>query len=261
MNPSETTQNVTTHATTQKAYLGITGYKTAEEVAHTVEQFSTVPMAYTAMVGVNSPWHKLQSFVVGDSNNAEVEKISCVTRSVRETAPWMIPMLHYYAPSDNLFADTICRIADTTTMRAVQLNVAWPRLSEVAKLRREGITTTFQLASDMIATPDLSTRISEYAPFVDYALLDMSSGKGVSFDESQSEDLLQMLHSSLPNVQLGIAGGLDASCVFDRVSALRARTGLELCVDAQKRLASNGSLDLDKVRSYIVEARRLWETK
>jgi len=81
-----------------KAYVGITGYKTTQEVKDMAEMFreSGFPnIRYEVMFGVLSSYKRI------DDVNSEGKKSPCLSKLpeiLQEIPSWGLPMIHYYTP-------------------------------------------------------------------------------------------------------------------------------------------------------------------
>jgi phosphoribosylanthranilate isomerase len=247
-----------------KPYVGITGFKQPEEVSIVTRIFAREGFPqehdYTAMLGILTSDKRLREPSVAGSRTPAVDDI----RAIVEAAPsWSIPMLHYHQAENKGFIGNLEKLMGMTGCSAFQLNIAWPAVEEIAelKMRHPGFTLTYQLPRRAIEgdygylrPPQLAEKMHAYDGLADYALLDLSGGKGVPFSVSESKELLELMAEALPHACLGIAGGLSGSNLYEKVTAL-GREGLMF--DAESGLMTDKALDLSKVDHYIREARRL----
>ncbi len=157
-------------------------------------------------------------------------------------------------------------------LHAIQLDVTWPDPDEMSKFkeRNPNIVIILQLGKFAIRAVDgdpqeVVNRLREYGDSIDFALIDMSMGKGKGMDAGELLPLLRLIHSKLPYLGLAVAGGLGP----DSVNLLEpiAKEFPGIAIDAQGRLKpadaqtdSSGHMvstlpaNLERSKKYIRES-------
>jgi hypothetical protein len=179
-------------------------------------------------------------------------------------------------------------------LHALQLDVTWPKPEELKefKLKHPNIEIILQLGkfafSEMNDDPqDIADKLKEYGDSIDYALLDLSMGKGrkmTEMDVLNLQRLLGVIQFKLPNLGLAVAGGLGPNIEsgdqskesVDQMYALRriAAEFPNISIDAQGGLKTDDAprgpsghfdattpADLDKSIRYIKEASVILDNK
>lgn len=186
--------------------------------------------------------------------------------------------------SDNL---ELCVYYGGENLHAIQLDVTWPDTSELKafKEKHPNIQIILQIGkyalNELDNDPqDVADKLSEYGNSIDYALLDLSMGKGrkmTELDVINLQRLLSVIQFKLPSLGLAVAGGLgpnleskDPSAEpVDQMYALR-KIAIEfpnISIDAQGGLKPDNApkgpsghfdattpADLEKSKQYIREA-------
>lgn len=255
-----------------KPYVGITGFKTGEEV--------DVVNAIFEKNGFNQNFSHLPmyGFIVTDKRLADVMKegtqspkfvnLPLLASLLPSTT---LPMMHYYTDNKDNLADEIEQVFSYGAMywsgdcRAVQLNVDWPPLKQIEKIKTmfEEMAIVLQLparAMEGKTTAEITRQAKEYDGLVSFALIDPSGGLGLDFDLERSLELMASLYQAMPTTQIGVAGGFSGENVEERVWAIQGRYSEPFCIDAQGKLRDDhnkGKLDLEKVQLYIEKAARV----
>lgn len=255
-----------------KPYVGITGLKTVEEVdAVNVifqkngfdQNFSHLPM---------------YGFIVTDKRLADMTKEGTQSPKFVDlpllaslSPSTTLPMMHYYTENKDHLADEIEQVFSYGGMyrsgdcRAVQLNIDWPHLKQIEKIKTlfDKMAIVLQLparAMEGKTATEIAHQAKDYDGFVSYALIDPSGGLGLDFDLERSLELMNSLYHAMPNTQIGVAGGFSGENVEERIRALRGRYIEPFCIDAQGKLRDDhdkGKLDFEKVQQYVQGAARV----
>lgn len=149
-------------------------------------------------------------------------------------------------------------------INAVQLDMAWPNLSEIEdSILGSGkkLEIILQVGSRAIKEagddPEkVARRVERYAHFIDFVLLDKSSGKGVPMDAEALAPFVRTLKQACPDLGIAVAGGLGPT-TLNLVRPLVAEFP-DLSIDAQGKLRPSGSaldpIDWEMARLYIARA-------
>jgi|GEM_PF-710709 len=100
-------------------------------------------------------------------------------------------------------------------LHAIQLDVTWPNADEIREFKNKhpDILIILQIGKFAFKESDndpqkVVDRLREYGDSIDYALLDMSMGKGEKMDSDRLLSLLRSVQDELPDLGLAVAGGL-----------------------------------------------------
>lgn len=149
-------------------------------------------------------------------------------------------------------------------INAIQLDMAWPDLTAIEEaVLRSGkeLEVILQVGSRAIeavgSDPEkVARKVERYAHFVDFVLLDKSSGKGVPMDAEALAPFVRTLKQACPNLGIAVAGGLGP----DTLKLVRPLVVEfpDLSIDAQGKLRPSGNaldpIDWEMARLYIARA-------
>jgi hypothetical protein len=158
-------------------------------------------------------------------------------------------------------------IYDKGDCHGVQFNLAWPPAEEVDKLRSDypDLKTIIQLSKKAISNlpvEDIVKKTKEYD--ADYALIDLSGGRGKPLNMKYSSFLYNSLKEGGVDATIGFAGGLSGENAENVIKSLIIETGSSmLSIDAEGNLRDRLSdrygddeMNMEKVASYIEAAVR-----
>jgi hypothetical protein len=253
---------------TPRPYIGVTGLKTAAEVAGLAGACEEAGLlrpgaGHVPMFGFLCSDKRLADPEKGGRQSPAVRDLPLLTRYTPNGA---IPMIHYHTPNKDGLSGEIRKLFEGPLYegcQAVQLNQDWPKHGEL-----ERILGAFKEIAIVLQVPqramegrtrqEVVSLARSYTGLVDYVLIDPSGGKGAEFGLDEGAGLLGALAKHLwPTRTAGIAGGFSGGNVRERVMQLTARTGRkDYCIDAQGRLRTpdREALDLAKARQYLVQA-------
>jgi phosphoribosylanthranilate isomerase len=239
-----------------KPYIGVTGFKTTNEVdavTCTAEELG-YPASHTIMFGYLTSSKRLQSPDIPGMRGPSVDSLPAL---VARAPAWSLPMLHYHTKDHEKMRTEVDRLISLTGVPSVQLNMDWPSLEDIAALTRQysGLAVVLQFparAMQGMSIEHIAERASEYDGLVAYALIDKSGGKGIPFDASETADILAALEIAMPRTTLAVAGGFSPDNVAERIRQLRANRPYS--IDAESGVMTNNALDIEKVRLYIANS-------
>lgn len=237
-------------------YIGITGFTTTQEVGMVGERLGMVPQR--VMLGYICSNKRLQDPASRGTKSPSLQELPALVRAAPQGS---LPMIHYYTINEAALAQEVEQVFSMLQggCRAVQLNQAWPGPAQLARMREAipGLEVVLQVpahAMEGLSPEQVAQRAVQYAGLAEYALVDPSGGLGKEFDVARCTDVMLALREALPAAMLGVAGGLCAENVRDRVLQVRARYGQPFCIDAEGRLRSTQGLDPGKTHAYLHEA-------
>jgi hypothetical protein len=126
-------------------------------------------------------------------------------------------------------------------LHAIQLDVTWPKPDEIKAFRANHPKVSLVLQVGKFSTSALNndpqrivSQLREYGKSIDYALLDMSMGKGKAMTSGTLLPLLRLIKSEIPNMGLAVAGGLgpEHSKELEQI----AREFPDISIDTQGRV-------------------------
>ncbi len=253
-----------------KPYIGITGFKTDEEISSTATLFSKYGFhddaEYTAMFGLLIGTRGLTEKDVPGKRSPAFLDLVVTARNVPEN---MLPMIHYFTRDQRRMVDDVKEVFfldgmyDMDYCSAIQLNVVWPELAYVNRILQEfpELKVVLQLpgsAMGDLSVEEIAGRASEYDDLVRYTLIDPSGGKGIPFDVGKSTELMIALSEYMPNTCIGVAGGFNPDNVEGRVKVIKRQFSDLFFIDAEKnlRVDDQSVLDMEKVEKYIGNTSR-----
>jgi hypothetical protein len=189
--------------------------------------------------------------------------------------PDVLNTIHYadlYGPNagknlyDNLKS---CVQYGGKNLHAIQLDVAWPDIHELARFKQNhSLDIVLQVGSKAMEKADYDPRrvvekLREYGESINYALFDLSMGKGKLMEANKMLPFLREVQRDLPHLNLSVAGGLGPESARELLEPI-AREFPDISIDAQgnlKRkdtpkdalghLVSIYAADLDRSLGYI----------
>jgi phosphoribosylanthranilate isomerase len=256
------TQNKEWTKNSIERYIGITGFKTKEQVEACRQ--ASIGLEPIIMYGVLTSQKTLIDPTSEGTKRPALVNITGLLEYIPKTA---LPTIHHYTENRQFMQElgqilSFQNIYDKGFVKAVQLNQRLPDISEVEKLKNQysNIKIILQLEPQDIATPEVTGKIvSNYQGLVDYVIIDPSRGIG---KELNIHDTLKVLNNLKIDAIPVIAGGLSKDNVYDLVKFFRKEYGNNLCIDAEGKLMNNqGTLSIDKMKGYLDAAYRGYESK
>jgi phosphoribosylanthranilate isomerase len=238
-----------------KPYVGVTGFKTKDEVNEIARMAEKIgyPFSHTVMFGYLASSKRLQNPFSGGKRSPAVADLASLVSS---TPNWAISMIHYFTENKSQMLLEVDYLAKTTNANAVQLNIAWPNIADIEKLKEKNSSLQLLLQIPKRATQGLDIyqivkKTKDYNALVDYVLIDPSGGEGKEFDMNESVELINELNHAMTHSLIGIAGGFKPENVSERIKTLNLLVEKEYFIDAETGIMTNNSLDMNKVNSYL----------
>jgi len=255
-------------------YVGITGVTTTKEVEDAIKEYAiagyTMTSKHIPMLG-----YLMSQKTINELPNDNRRVIDYFRRKELFAAAGgnALTMIHYFTKEKETLADQIEIAFDSLypdLCRAVQLNVNLPLIDQVKQIKHKfpHMQIVFQANRYIIEEKepkDVAKIIQDYAPFIDYVLIDPSGGTGKDFDLKVCANLYRLIKETSPNLTLGFAGGLSGENVYDRakdlITVVKAN---DFCIDAEGKLRTKFSrkkdddfLSMEKVRKYLIESAKV----
>ncbi len=246
-------------------YIGVTGFKTEYEVCAVGELFTKYlypESGYTAMFGFVCSSKRLLDIDKEGETSPALKNLEHLAATVPKG---LLPMVHYFCTDGERLVDEIEQvfrindIYERGSCRAVQLNSAWPELNEVEKIKQIFPDLTIVLQFPRVATEgktaeNVGAVAKTYAGLIDYALIDPSGGEGIDFELERNIELMLAVGEALPEVRMGIAGGLSGENVYCRYLSVAKKTR-DFCIDTQKNVRKEY---VDERASQIID---VWKSR
>lgn len=244
----------------RRPYIGVTGFMTREEVDNIL---NLIPPSskQLLMVGVLASWKTLYE---GKESNRypRTKNISGIFTS----HPLALNLIHYHTKKTETLCEQLSSLAilGGKNFHGFQLNFAWPPISELEKYRsicQDNIIVmviTPQAFEDIGNYPQvLVSRIEDYKGLVDYVLLDMSGGRGITLNTEYMRKYVETIYNENLDMGIGVAGGLCSDTLY-LVEPL-IKEFQDISIDAEGKLRNHDdSLNLDFTKSYLYDALRIF---
>ncbi len=254
-------------------YIGITGAATREEVSCLCSEFHdagyTLGSAHIPMLGLLVSHKTLNGAY---TNNLRYPNFSYLNGLLAE-ANCVMPMIHYNSKEMNTLSEQVSKIFensyDNFLCRALQLNIAWPDISQAKKIKNKfpEMQIALQISEKAMAgrsAKEIANKVRQYGATIDYALLDPSGGRGIPFSIEESLGIYMEISEKTPMVTVGFAGGFTGENAAERLATLiEAAETNWLCIDAEGGLRDKLSpgygddlLNLGKAKAYLQNASK-----
>ena len=255
-----------------KAYVGITGLVNVQETRSICRGFSETGYS------MESPHIPMLGFLVSyktlngqPTQNRRYPPVNTLPELLRATDGQVLNMIHYNSKEADTLSNQVAQIFDgiyeNGLCRAIQLNIVWPDIGQVTKIREQhpDMQIVFQASHKAMdgKTPNqIAQRIGDYGDSISYVLIDPSGGRGMPFDLESSVAIYSELREQLPDLTIGFAGGFAGENAASRLKEILKQIGeSDFCIDAEGGLRDkitsaygDDLLNLEKVRGYLQSA-------
>lgn len=247
---------------TIKEYIGITGFKTLEEINSLSTVFQqSLNKEYSGMYGFLISNTQLNKPSVESSRNPALKNLKTLINAVPEN---MMPTLHYCSSLRSLDLDNLTRVLEYDDLydscKFLQINLDWPSVNDLGKLKERfpDLYIIQQLNPRHEDTANMLSSIEEYGELVDKLLIDPSLGAGIAYNAKESVEIVNSINKNSENFTYVVCGGLSENTVYSRVKEMQSLLNVNFSIDAEGRLRTQDrmSLDLIKCKRYIQESAR-----
>jgi len=253
----------------EKPYIGITGPISIQETKDVCKEFSnagySMKSQHVPMLGFLASNKTINNQVI---QNKRYPSIKSLPELLRATDSQVLTMIHYNSREIETLSNQIAQIFDgiyeNGLCRAIQLNIVWPDIGQVSKIKEQysEMQIVFQASNKAMLekTPNqIAKGVRSYGDSLSYVLIDPSGGRGLPFNLESSVAIYSELKEQCPDLTIGFAGGFTGENVKPRLKELFQRTKDDnFCIDAEGGLRDkisskygDDSLNLKKVREYI----------
>lgn len=255
-----------------KPYVGITGPVNVQETKDICREFSE------ASYSMENPHIPMLGFLVSyktlngqATQNRRYPLTNSLPELLRATDGQVLTMVHYNSKETDTLSNQVAEIFDGVyengLCRAIQLNIVWPDISQVARIKEQhpNMQVVFQASHKAMngKTPNqIAKGVKDYGDSINYVLIDPSGGRGMPFDLESSVAIYSELREQCPNLTIGFAGGFTGENVAPRLrEILKQIEEDKFCIDAEGGLRDkitsaygNDLLNIEKVRGYLQSA-------
>ncbi|MGV8162052.1 MAG: hypothetical protein ACP5N2_01820 [Candidatus Nanoarchaeia archaeon] len=259
----------------EKEYIGITGFKTAEEIEVASAAFREAGInkdtKLTGMYGFLVLEEQVKDFSL---KGTRIPSLNALPGLINKVPEGMMPTIHYCSRSRDLNLDNLMTVMYHVNIfsdcKFLQLNLDWPSPKKVQKIK-ELMPDTYiilQLNPDLQATHSSVVKAtSTYEGIVDKLLIDPSLGAGIPYDAKITSKIIMKIDADSSAFSYTVCGGLHDNNAYDRIIEMKTilkqeyhyrKAGIPFSVDAEGRLRTPNekNLDPDKVTTYIKESAR-----
>ncbi|MEA3329987.1 MAG: hypothetical protein U9Q06_04560 [Nanoarchaeota archaeon] len=255
-----------------KPYIGITGPVNVQETKDICKEFSE------AGYSMESPHIPMLGFLVSyktlngqTTQNRRYPPANSLPELLRATDGQVLTMVHYNSKETDTLPNQVAEIFngvyENGLCRAIQLNIVWPNISQVARIKEQHpeMQVVFQASHKAMGgkTPNqIAKGVKNYGNSISYVLIDPSGGRGVPFDLESSVAIYSELREQCPDLTIGFAGGFTGENVAPRLrKILKQIEEDKFCIDAEGGLRDKVTsaygddlLNIEKVRGYLQSA-------
>lgn len=225
-----------------KSYIGITGFKTREQV-EAVLTAHPADSDFLVMIGVLANDRSIHGEAIKNPRRFPT-KADLGKAFIKH--PKALNLVHFNTGKPSKLLDDMFLALHLAgpDCHGLQLNIAWPIervLKDFHRLGQSDWCKTIVLQCGKKALNEIGwsslrlvERLKRYEGLIDYVLIDPSGGGGQEFDPNFACACFGAIGRVLPDVGLGIAGGLNAES-FDRLlhPVLGAFPGLRFSTDTE----------------------------
>ncbi len=255
----------------QKPYIGITGFMAREEV-QSVLDIIPKDSQRLLMIGVLASQKTLIGVTNKYPNRYPHRNQIAHIFPMPHLNPSALNLVHYNTKDPTTLLAQMKEVTEVggPNFKGFQLNMAWPPVETLLKYRYWcpwGTKIVLQVGSHAFEvagrhSPDLlAKQVHEYSTMINYVLLDLSGGLGMSLDAKKLRPYLDALKSKIDSdIGIGVAGGLSPTTLHLIEPLLEDFP--DLCIDAEGRLRDkDDNLDLNLAGDYVRQALSMFGRK
>ena len=256
------------------SYIGVSGVTSREQVQSILEMLPVKPKR-KVMIGVAQTYKSLRKISLSPpwgKRTPDKNELPSICLGDKR----LFNIVHYASAAPRAILSDLEEIVllSGPNFHGVQLNVPLDldapgeELAQIAKFAQSypwsyNILNLYPptLASVAYSPWRLKKGITPYLPHINAVLIDLSGGRGSSFESEVGLRLVDAMYeislSAEKNIAIGLAGGLGPSRL-DLLEDFADYLPI-LSIDAEGNLRTDNDLDLEKLRLYLTEAFSLFE--
>ena len=251
-----------------KQYVSITDFFTVEQARNMRELIPQGPDLVLG-VGVMASWKTIKGLPTKWVNS--FPPIQTVA-GIFEPDPRVFNVLHYASDvePERFFEQlVVATLFGGVNMEGLQLDIEWPSASALALYKKyfPKIKIILQVGPQALETvnhsaKEIARRVAEeYAPYIDYVLLDGSGGRGIPMETGPLLEKIAAIKENAPDLAIAVAGGLGPNTLHLVEPILRVYPGVS--IDAQGKLRKekmdpvDWNMAGDYVKKFVEMLRRL----
>lgn len=255
-----------------KPYIGVTGFMNRVEVERVLAAFP-LDTDRQLMVGVLM---SIKTLTGGKNKYPERYPARDAMEDIFIEHPQALNLVHYHTSTEGyaLVGELIAaKTAAGPCCHGFQLNIRWPnprviddyRHAYDMKVPTEQDVIVLQCGRGAVAEVNhsprrLAKRVAGYADLIDYVLIDPSGEKGLPLDFHFANECIMELTKIVPEIGVGIAGGLSAEALKFELRTLAFMWEGCFSIDAEGRLRDeHDALDVPAAIEYSTGAHRLFQ--
>lgn len=236
-----------------KPYIGVTGLSQDFEVAKMVQCAKN--LSSLVMFGFTSTYNRMQNPKSRGRTSPPIDDLEKLVSLVPDT---MLPMIHFFTPKMEVVGEELeelffyCNFTDKV---GVQINSFLPSVSQIELFRKAypnspvSIEITEKLLEDF-SNDDILSRVKDFGGLVQYLMV---SSKTLT---SQTVHLIERIAVETPLIP-GLSRGLSGENIDSVVDSLSEVLGHSMfSVEAESKIRTNESFDLDKAQDFLLKADR-----
>lgn len=255
-----------------KPYVGITGPVNVQETKDICKEFSdagySMVSSHIPMLGFLVSYDTLNGQKI---QNRRYPPTNALPELFKATNGRVLTMVHYTSKELDTLSNQVAKIFDGVykngLCRAIQLNIVWPDIEQVSKIKKQYpdmqiVLQVSHKAMDGKTPNQITKRIRDYGDLISYVLIDPSGGRGIPFNLKSSVAIYFEIKEKCPNLTIGFAGGFNGENVVPRLKEiLKQVENDKFCIDAEGGLRDkitseygDDLLNIEKVKKYIQSA-------
>lgn len=226
-----------------RPYTGVTGFVTNQDIEIAKWAGQRVPSGHCLMAGILVSHKTLTGVPVTNRRYPTIEQARKILTALKEEGNiW--PVAHYNTSGckDPLCFQLLRLVRDLPGISGIQMNIVKPRYEDLLTFKEAcpDVSLILQVNSSSVPSSevgDTTHYIRTYEGIVDYALLDLSGGRGKVVSMDWVSKILK--HWPTDSIRPGIAGGLGPDC-GPLILSLKDKFPLldlsEICFDSESNI-------------------------
>lgn len=204
------------------------------------------------------------------TENRRYPKFEDVPSLMSTTKGRVLSMIHYNWPNNTTLSNQVEKVFEelynSNLCRAIQLNIVWPNIEEVTKIKKQfpEMKIVLQLsrkAMENLNNSEIAKKVNEYWRNIDYVLIDPSGWEWIEFDVLKSKELYWWLVHTCADVAIIFAWWLEWLNIMEKAWwIIESLWTKNVWFDTEARVRDKLSdkywddiLNLEKVEYYVRE--------